>query len=233
MCTLTVSALATVFETAGLATVGISLVHEQAVNATPPRILNVDFPLGRPLGRPGDAPFQHEVLDAAFALLERTDIPFIVDYPVTIEAQGDEPAACPLPPRTNADLHPAVDEAHGLRAAYDRNVKATGRTLLGRQADADGIAGLIDAYVQLEGGASLEDVGWDQWEALGAAQDIRAYYEEAALQLADVTGARQVESWLYQKTETGQMLRRAAAVLKENGAPDLVPQYIAPMTQNH
>ena len=78
---------------------------------------------------------------------------------------------------------------------------------------------------------ALDDVGWDQWNALGAAQDIRAYYEEAALQLVDVTGARQTESWFYQKTETGQMLRRAAGALKEAGAPDMVPQYIAPMTQ--
>lgn len=231
MCTLTVSTLANVFEAAGLATVGISLVREQAENVGPPRILNVDFPLGRPLGRPDDVDLQHDVLRAAFALLERTDAPVLVDYPVSIEDQTEEPAACPLPPRSNLDLPAEIDEANGLRAAYDRNLEATGRTLLGREADADGVTGLIETYLRLADGATLDDVGWDQWQALGAAQDIRAYYEEAAIQLADVTGARQTESWFYQRTETGQMLRRAAAAQKEAGAPDMVPQYIAPMTQ--
>lgn len=232
MCTRTVSALATVFEAAGLATVGISLVRAQAENARPPRILNVDFPLGRPLGKPGDPVFQHEVLGRAFDLLERTDVPVLEDHPVSIEDQTTEPAACPLPPRVDPDLPASVDEANGLRAAYDRNLAATGRTLLGREADADGVTGLIETYLRLEAGATLDDVGWDEWAALGAAQDIRAYYEEAALQLAEVTGARQTESWFYQTTETGQMLRRAAAALKAAGAPDMVPSYIAPMTQN-
>lgn len=226
------SALAHAFEAAGLATVGIALVRAQAVSARPPRILNVDFPLGRPLGKPGDAEFQHDVLRAAFALLERTDVPVLVDHPVSIADEAEVAASCPLPPRANTDLPAEVDEANGLRAAYDRNLAATGRTLVGREADPDGIGGLIEKYLVLEGGGSLDDVGWDEWGALGAAQDIRAYYEEAAIQLADVTGARQTETWLYQKTATGQMLLRAAAALKESGAPDVVATYVAPMTQN-
>ena len=46
--------LSHVFEKAGLATVGISLVRGQAETVKPPRILNVNFPLGRPLGKPDD-----------------------------------------------------------------------------------------------------------------------------------------------------------------------------------
>jgi hypothetical protein len=231
MCTRTVSTLASVFEAAGLATVGISLVREQAVKVAPPRILNVDFPLGRPLGKPNDPAFQRDVLDRAFALLERTDVPVLVDHPVTIEDQTGEPAACPLPPRMDPAAPPEVDEANGLRAAYDRNVAATGRTLVGREAGPEGISGLIETYLRLESGETLDDVGWDEWGALGAAQDIRAYYEEAAVQLADLTGARQTETWFYHSTATGQMLRRVAAALAETDAPEMVPQYIAPMTQ--
>lgn len=224
-------ALAHVFETAGLATVGLALVREHAVASTPPRMLNVDFPLGRPLGRPNDASFQRDVLLSAFGLLERTDLPVLVDYPERIEDQSEEPASCPLPPTFDVDLPPAIDEAKGLRSAYQRNLDATGRTLVGRQGGPEEIPDLIGIFLELEGGASLDDVGWDEWKALAAAHDIRAYYEEAAVQLADITGARQAESWFYQKTQTGQLMRRLVAVLRQNGSPDLLHQYLVPMTQ--
>ena len=81
------SVLAHVFEQAGLATVGISLVRGQAESAKPPRMLNVDFPLGRPLGKPNDAKFQTSVLMAMFGLLERTDVPILEDFPGSIEDQ--------------------------------------------------------------------------------------------------------------------------------------------------
>ena len=99
LCTRTVSALAHVLERAGLATVGISLVRGQAEDGRAPRMLHCQFPLGRPLGRPGDPAFQHRVLDAAFALLPRTDTPVLVDFPEVIDDQADQPLACTLPAR--------------------------------------------------------------------------------------------------------------------------------------
>lgn len=226
------SVLAHVFERAGLATVGISLVRGQAETVKPPRMLNVDFPLGRPLGRPGDAEFQTSVLTAMFDLLERTDVPVLVDFPVAIAEQSAEPASCPLPPRHDPDLHAAIDEARGLRNAYDRNIEATGgRTLLGRVADVDGVTDLIEKMIGIEGGASLADVGWEPTTAVAASQDIRAYYEEAGLQLADNTGARQLETWFFHQTETGRLIRRARDGMRERGEDKLAVTYLAPITQ--
>ena len=224
--------LAHVFENAGLATVGISLVRGQAETVKPPRILNVNFPLGRPLGKPGDAEFQTSVLTAMFELLARTDVPVLVDFPETIEEQGTEPSSCPMPPRHHPDLHAAVDEATGLRNAYDRHLEATGgRTLLGRVADVDGIVGLIEKMIEIEGGTLIADVGWDPTTAIAASQDIRAYYEEAGLQLADNTGARQLETWFFHQTETGQLIRRARDGMRERDEDKLAVTYLAPMTQ--
>lgn len=225
------STLANVFEAAGLATIGISLVRGQAESARPPRILNVDFPLGRPLGRPGDPAFQHEVLAAAFALLERTDSPVLVDHPVVIEDEVAAPASCPLPPRTNDGLPPEVDEVVGIRAAYDRHVDATGRTSVGRLGDADSIRSMVESFLRIEDGDTLDDVGWTEWDAVAASQDIRLYYEEAALQLADARGARQGESWFYGHTATGQLLKRAMAVVAESGESKLAGMYLVPMSQ--
>jgi hypothetical protein len=224
--------LAHVFENAGLATVGISLVRGQAETVKPPRILNVNFPLGRPLGKPGDVAFQTSVLTAMFELLPRTDVPVLVDFPETIEEQGSEPSSCPMPPRHNPDLNAAVDEAAGLRNAYDRNLEATGgRTMLGRVADIDGVIGLIEKMIEIEGGKLIADIGWDPTTAIAASQDIRAYYEEAGLQLADNTGARQLETWFFHQTETGQLIRRARDGMRERDEDKLAVTYLAPLTQ--
>lgn len=225
------SVLAHILERAGLATVGISIVRGQAETARPPRILHCQFPLGRPLGKPNDAEFQTAVISAAFDLLDRTDVPVLEDYPVVIEDEADAPATCALPPRLDTTGNAAVDEARGLRAAYERNVEQYGRTAVGRIAVAEGIPELLERVVRLEEGASLEDVDLADGKLIAAGQDIRAYYEEAGLQLADVTGARQLETWFYDVTEAGQLMRRAQQTLKAAEADQLSWQYMLPRTQ--
>ena len=64
------SVLAHVFEAAGIATVVLSSIRPMCEKVSPPRALHCEFPLGRPLGRPNDPEFQHDVLARAFALLE-------------------------------------------------------------------------------------------------------------------------------------------------------------------
>jgi hypothetical protein len=225
-----VGVLARIFEGAGLATVGLSLVRRQAENTKAPRFLNVEFPLGRPLGRPGDAEFQLDVIRRAFALLARTDVPVLEDHPVVLDDQADEPLACTVPPRLDPDLHPAVDEARGLRPAYDRQLAASGgRTLLGRVAGPDHVDEVILMLVRIADGAGLDDAGVDAQTLIAASQDIRAYYEEAGLALADhVPAARQVESWFYDRTETGELVKAAARALRDAGVDRSTWYYLLP-----
>ncbi len=212
------SALAHVLERAGLATVGISLVRGQAVDGRAPRMLHCQFPLGRPLGRPGDVAFQRRVLAAAFALLPRTDTPVLVDFPDVIDDAADQPLVCALPPRHDATLHPAVDEAIGLRPAYDRTLQRTGRTGVTRTGDADRIPELLTTLARVADGIPAEKAGLDPTLIAGAGLDIRAYYEEAALALADhVPAARQAESWLYRSTAAGRVLTSARDTLRDGG----------------
>ncbi|MFK8023244.1 MAG: hypothetical protein AB8G26_04695 [Ilumatobacter sp.] len=223
------------FEQAGITTVNIGLIRGQLETSKPPRSLYVEFPLGRPLGRPDDIELQTAVLNATLELASRDDGPFIVDYPEVIAEEGDEPAACTMPPRHDPELHPAIDEARGIRNAYQRNVDATGRTLLGRVTtpDADGVVTLIEQLIRLENAETLDEIGWDSATTIAAGQDIRAYYEEAGLQLAEnVVGSRSLESWFYSVTEAGQLIRRAQKVMKEQGtADDFSVQYLLPGTQ--
>ena len=183
-------------------------------------MLHCDFPLGRPLGRPGDATFQHRVLAAAFALLPRTDVPVLVDFDETITDAADEPLACALPPRHDPSLPPAVDEVLGLRAAYERRREATGTTNVVRLGGPDRVADLVASFVRIVDGTAWDAVGLEPAQLGQAALDIRAYYEEAALALAEhVPAARQAESWLYRTTHTGMLLRQAQAIIRAADAP--------------
>jgi hypothetical protein len=171
-------------------------------------------------------------LTRAFSLLERRDVPVLEEYPLSIDDDTEHAATCPLPPRFDAAAHPAVDEVRGLRAAYDRQLARTGRTLVGRVGNADDIAGIVERFVRIAEGAGLDAVGFSGLSAIAASQDIRAYYEEAALALLDhVPAARQTESWFFQSTATGKVVVAARDALKASGANQQVTGYLTPISQ--
>jgi len=224
-----VSVLAHVLEAAGIATVVLSSVREMAAKAAPPRALHCEFPLGRPLGVPGDPEFQHDVLARAFALLDEPSGPVLVDHPTVIEAD-DTPLACTLPPRFDPSLPPAVDEARGLRKAYDRALARRGVSSVGRVVDADGVPGALAVLHAIAEGATWKEAGLPGGNTTAVCHDIRTYYEEAALELVDgpAAGARAVEDWFFDRTEAGALVLRARAAIRDAGAPFPVWFYMTP-----
>lgn len=80
MCNQAVSLLAAAIESRGIPTVCLMLLREVAERVRPPRALAVPYPHGFPLGKPHDPVVQRNVLRAALALLERTDVPFVSDF---------------------------------------------------------------------------------------------------------------------------------------------------------
>jgi hypothetical protein len=225
--------LANVFEAHGLATVSLVAVRGQAERVKAPRALYCEFPLGRPLGRPLDADGQHRVLAAAFALLETpaNKVPVLAQYPEVIEDIGGEALVCMLPPRFDATLHPAVDEAKGLRAAYERTFARTGRTSFGKVLSLEKIPVAVAGLIAIAGGTPPDQAGLPGGLTLCAA-DLRAYYEEAALALADhVPAARQTEAWFFTGTEVGKLLLQVQAAVRRSGAPHAAWMYLTPMTR--
>ncbi len=183
-------------------------------------MLHCDFPLGRPLGRPNEPAFQHRVLAAALGLVQRVDVPVLVDFDVVIEDEADTPLSCSLPPRHNPALHPAVDEALGLRPAYDRRFAETGKTNVGRLGGPERVPELVALFVRVVEGAAWDSFDLTPAQIGQAALDIRAFFEEAAVALAGhVPAARQAESWFYRSTATGLVLRQAQAALRSADAP--------------
>jgi len=223
-----VSTLAHVFEAAGLSTVVLASMRDVVERMHPPRALYCEFPLGRPLGEPADPDFQRDVLMRALALLD-AEAPILADHPEVIVAD-EVPISCPLPARLDDTLAPSVDEARGLRAAYDRSVASRGRTSVGRVLDADGVVDALEVLDRWAGGEAWTEVPLPGKNTIAVAHDIRSYYEEAALELVDgpPPGGRQVEAWFYEETEAGRTLMAARKALREQEAPFPFWFYMAP-----
>ncbi len=223
------STLAHVFEEAGLVTITLGSIRKQIESTAPPRGLFCDFPLGRPLGKPNDPEFQHQVLAHAFSLLEATK-PVFEEFPEVIKEDTGEMLACELPPRSNEELHPALDEVRGLRQAYDRALKQHGdRTGTGRTVSADDIEKALSAFIRI-----AEGTPWGEAELPGmpprVAQDVRAFYELAALGLSDhVPSAWSGARWFYDCTEGGKVILAAKEALKEAGEQQGVWMYLTPL----
>ncbi len=66
-----------VIEERGIPTASITLLEKITARIRPPRALAVPYPLGYPLGEPGNAELQRAILTAAMALLDRTDVPVL------------------------------------------------------------------------------------------------------------------------------------------------------------
>ncbi len=222
------STLAHVFEAAGLATIVLASMIGVVEKMHPPRALYCEFPLGRPLGLPGDAAFQQRVLEHGLSLLDAAK-PVIETFPEVIEAD-ETPMACSLPPRFDPTLPPAVDEANGLRAAYDRSVAKRGVTEVGRAITADQVPDALATLHRWADGEHWKDVPLPGKNTVAVAHDIRSYYDEAALQLVDgpPPGGRAAEAWFFETTEAGRTLLAARKALEAQEAPFPFWFYMAP-----
>ncbi len=221
--------LAHIFEAAGIATVVLSSVREVAVKVSPPRALHCEFPLGRPLGIPNDVEFQLDVLSRAFALLTEETGPVLVDHPVVIEAD-EQPVSCAIPPRFDASLPPSVDEARGIRKAYNRALEQRGFTSVGRGITADEVPAALAVFHAIANGQDWETAEIPGGNLISVCHDIRTYYEEAALELLDgpAPGGRAMENWFFETTEAGATLLNARTAMREAGAKFPVWFYMAP-----
>ncbi len=221
--------LAHVFEAAGLATVVLASMLPVAEKARSPRTLYGEFPLGRPLGRPNDPEFQHDVLARAFALLERTEGPVLESHPEVIE-EATEALSCRLPPRYDPDVAPAVEEAIGIRKAYDRIRERRGVSSVGRVMDADGVPGALEVLQQIADGAHFKEVDLPGRNTIATVHDIRTYYEEAAVELADgpAPGGRAAEAWFFEETEAGKVVLAARKAIESQEAAFPIWFYMAP-----
>lgn len=241
------SALAHFFEDEGIATTGISLVREHTAGYRPPRFLWVSFPLGRPFGAPGEPEFQRRVLLAALALLEREDGPVILeDFPddapvVSVSEEHDAGWVCPVsfppPPMDPNDLGAALAaEVAELAPWYEVAKERRGRTTVGLTGAAPAeiarfVAGFMDATPEpLRADASLAE------NLKLACEDLKAYYQEAAMAQPGPADAAGVARWFWTQTAAARLFLALEPELRSRQDPDLqvvASDYLVPRVQAH
>jgi hypothetical protein len=123
---------------------------------------------------------------------------------------------CPLPARHDPDAHPAVDEVNGLRGAYERAVTKFGnRAGAVRILDANAIPGAVEAFVRVAEGTPWKEAGIPGIPAR-VAQDIRGYYELAAMEIAGHTPAAWAGyRWYRDQSRTGAVIKAAQSAMRE------------------
>ncbi|MGI9425715.1 MAG: hypothetical protein ACR2PA_21180 [Hyphomicrobiaceae bacterium] len=218
-------ALAHYIEAAGLATTQISLIRLHTEKTRPPRALWVSFELGRPLGVPDDAAFQHRVLRAALDLLDHPGGPVLVDYPEDAppaEAADMDGWVCPMPVRAppDASQDPTATlhaEISSLRQWHDLFRERRGRTSVGASGRSiDDIASYL-ARMLADGRPGPADGSETPAQLLKlGSEDIKAFYSEAALAMPGNKSARQIADWLWLETELGRTLLALRPVCLES-----------------
>lgn len=209
--------LAHYLEDAGIPTTQISLVRLHTEKIHPPRALWVSFELGRPFGPPADAAFQTRVLRCALALLERAKGPVLEDYPEDAPVEAAPGGwVCPIsfatPPvdlTGDAALAAALAiEVDRLLPWYERALDRQGRTTVGVSTLA--IEGVRDFFVALimaeTAPAPIGEFSFADSIRL-AAEDLKAFYFEAAAAQPGAPTSRQLTTWFWHETQAGGVLR--------------------------
>lgn len=147
----------------------------------PPRTLWVPFPLGRPLGKPGDAAFQRDVIKAALKLLDGSEGPVLEDYPHDAPpVEAEHAAVCPVSfgQETGDDdswQSRLNREFSQLKPWYELSCRRRGgRTLVGI-ADQSPEQNVQTLARHLDEALLPTDIIWMK----RALEDIKAYYIEA------------------------------------------------------
>ena len=231
------SALANFIERAGVATVCVALVREQAEAVGPPRAVWVPYALGRPLGSAQDPEFQKDVMRAAFSLVETATEPTIVDHDVPAPDEAEAAQwACPLNlGPADGDSEPTLSarllsEVARMRPWSAETRAARGRTFFGatgatpEQVD-DVARGL--AHVAETGDLASpppSDIDWAFDMPLlvrHLADDLRTFYHEAiAAQPGSVAPNHDaLNDWIFGGTALGDTFTAVADHLTESDHP--------------
>ena len=210
-----------------MSTTGVAQVKEHAERVKPPRMLWVPYAFGNVLGRPGDPLIQHQVMKAAFDLLDAQSGPVLEEF------QDDTiPEPEPLLQASDAarsdvskGLNPA-DELTALRPYYERWVeKNGGRTAVGvsgvPQRRFRGVIRFLEAY------AAGEDTDYDgRPEDVGAPQfirycvdDLKAFYYEARMEQRPGADDAAIHEWYWSETAMSGLILNLVEAMGKSDDP--------------
>ena len=217
--------LARCFEEAGISTTGVVFVKEHAERTKPPRMLWVPYAFGNALGRAGDPLVQHQVMKAAFDLLDAEKGPVLEEFeddtvPTDLlQASGAQRSGAAK------GLNPA-DELTALRPYYERWVeKNGGRTAVG-------VSGVPQRRFRgivrfLEGYTAGEDTDYDgRPDGVGVPQfirycvdDLKAFYYEARMEQRPGAEDSEIHEWYWGETAMSALIVRLTETMNQSEDP--------------
>ncbi len=218
-----------------MATTQLSLIRPHTASLKPPRALWVPFELGRPLGAPGDAEFQGDVLREALALLERDDTPVLEDFDRDAPASAGETWACPVQipspaPETEAEAlrNNVLSEIRMLHPWYDEGRKVRGRSAFGVAGKSvEAVEAIAATLAEAASGAEVQPEGFSQPMPMllkYLADDMKTFYYEAAAARPGATpSSAELNDWFFRETQFGSDLLYQLAEQVEPLARTIIP----------
>ena len=230
--------LAQIFESQGFSTVLIGFVKEHMEVIKPPRALWLNFPMGRPLGKPNDPEFQKKVIRVAFKLLQKSPAPVLEDFPEIIPVkEGRMSYALPvdLVYKVNqlGDIDKLTDEVKkelsNLMPDYLKAIDNNGRTTVG--ASEMEISDFVPYISEFAKGNKPKSPrkGLPAIPLLKlVVEDLNAVYTETRIYKYKIDDLEMLGKWFWQETYAGKLLLAIEAVSLESD--DQVLRQIASMS---
>lgn len=220
------SVLANYFESQGFSTVLVGFVREHIEAVKPPRALWLNFPMGRPMGKPNDPDFQMKVIRNAFLLLDKNSGPALEDFPDIIPVV-DGRMGYALPDELviakkdigNVDhlVAEIKSEMEALRIAYETAVSARGRTTVGAsELSINEFVPYIAEFVKGDKPKSPRK-GLSPVPLLKlVVEDLAAYYTEARTHRDNIDDIELLGKWFWEETKAGVLILWLEAISLES-----------------
>ena len=218
--------LAHYFESTGISTVLVGFVREHMEALTPPRALFLDFPMGRPMGKPNDPEFQKKIIRSAFSLFDQDNGPQLVNFSESIPVKNGRmgyalPVDLVLTRKDIGDIDVLLNEVQSeisaLAPAYDSAKTSRGRTTVGASELAiTDLAPYIAHFVRGEKPRSPRK-GVPPIPLLKlAVEDLAAYYTEARTHRDNIDDIELLGEWFWPETKAGRLILGVEAASLES-----------------
>lgn len=205
----------------------LSLIREHTEKVKPPRAVYVPFPLGLPVGHPGNAVEHRAVLELAFSTLEAPSGPVLLEYrdEAAANEDGSPMQASEVDPDAAARSADLALEVTLMRRYWEQRLAATGRTGVGLSKIPPqrfrGVVRFLEAYLA-DPSADMEERPADTPVPLfirHCIEDLRVMYAEARLQTHPDESSPGRQRWLLGSTALGVMIRKLRDVMDASDDP--------------
>ena len=208
-----------------MSTTGLVQVKEHAERVKPPRMVWVPYTFGNVLGRPGDPLIQHQIMKAAFDLLEAEEGPALEEFRDDTVPEPLLQASETKRSVASKSLNPA-DELTSLRPYYERWVeKNGGRTAVGvsgvPQRRFRGVIRFLEAYAAGEDtdyDGRPEDVAVPQFIRY-CVDDLKAFYYEARMEQRPGIEDSAIHDWYWSDTAASGLILKLVETMLQSDDP--------------